>query len=103
VAEKLVSQKIKILATNLKNKFGEIDILARDKKTIVIVEVKAKTDLKYGQPQEMVDFFKQKKLRQLARWLEQKYPGCKIRIDVAAVDMTVHQPKIKYFENAVIG
>jgi len=59
--------------------------------------------LKYGQPQEMVDFFKQKKLKQLARWLEQKYPKSKIRIDVAAVDMTLSQPKIKYFENAVTG
>ena len=99
----LQKKGLKILATNLKNKFGEIDILAQDKKTIIIVEVKAKTDLRYGRPQEMVDFFKQKKLRQLAKSLEQKNPNCKIRIDVAAVDMTLSKPKIEYIENAVEG
>lgn len=80
---------------------GEIDILAQDSGDVVLVEVKTKTSLKFGHPAEMVNFFKQKKLRQLARFVLMEYPRKTVRIDVVAVDMTTTPPRIDYFKNAV--
>jgi Holliday junction resolvase-like predicted endonuclease len=70
----------------------------------VIAEVKTKTSTQKGTPQEMVHFFKQRKLRTLARELSQKYPDQPIRIDVVAI---LQQPdgthSIDYIQNAVEG
>lgn len=57
---------LKILQTNYKTNFGEIDIIARDGDYFVFVEVKARATLKFGRPAEAVTKTKQHKLRQLA-------------------------------------
>lgn len=69
IAQKyLKKQKYKILETNYRNKLGEIDIIAKDKKEnqIVFVEVKTKTTDFFGLPREMVDENKQRKIEQVA-------------------------------------
>lgn len=91
----------KILQRNKRFKFGEIDILAQDGEFVVLVEVKTKTNLEQGRPEEKVDYFKKRKLIMLAKALEQIYPGRNIRIDVVAVDKTQFNPKINHIENAV--
>lgn len=100
-AEFLIANGFKILGENVSFFVGEIDLLAQDGKTIVIVEVKTKTSDEYGRPEEMLTFKKKQKLLQLGRVLLQKYPGKNIRIDVSAVDMSVVPPKINYIKNAV--
>ncbi len=90
-----------IIATNYHLPFGEIDILAKDHQTIVIVEVKAKTNLHYGLPQEEVNAHKQAKLRKLAHRISQDYPDQPIRIDVLAIDYSSVAPKIDHIINAV--
>ena len=51
IAQKfLKDQGYKILATNFTCKIGEIDIIAQQKKTIVFVEVKTKSNLDFGYP-----------------------------------------------------
>jgi putative endonuclease len=91
----------KILKRNLTSKIGEIDILARQKDVIVIVEVKTKSSQEFGEGFEMVNYFKQKKLLSLAKSLQTKYPDRTIRIDVISVNTSVNPPEIKHFENAV--
>lgn len=76
----------KLLGQNIRLFCGEIDLLMTDKKTLVVVEVKTKSNLDFGLPQEMVNFRKQKKLLQLAKVLMQKYPDKNIRIDVVSID-----------------
>lgn len=56
----------KIIATNMKNALGEIDIIATKDKTIVFVEVKTRLTRAFGDPSEAVNYFKQKKLRNVA-------------------------------------
>lgn len=56
----------KILARNYKNYTGEIDIIARDKGTIVFVEVKTRTCEKCGFPAEAVRSFKQRQISRTA-------------------------------------
>ena len=58
--------KFKILERNYKNKIGEIDIIALDKKVIVFVEVKYSSSKEFGLPRERVDFYKQQKIRSVA-------------------------------------
>ncbi len=93
----------KILERNIRSKFGEIDILARYHNTIVIVEVKTVKGTLFGPAQDLVRYNKQKKLLLLGTWIQSKYIGCSIRIDVIAVDLSENYPKIEHFKNAIFG
>jgi len=75
-----------ILDRNRRYSFGEIDILARDGKVIVLVEVKTGRTGQFGYAIERVGPKKQRKLRQLASRLEQDYQMATVRIDLVNVD-----------------
>lgn len=100
-AEYLLNKGYKILARNLRLSFGEIDILAGDKKTIVVVEVKTVRGAGFGLAQELVRYKKQQKLMLLARAIEQQYPTSTIRIDVIGVDFSRDKSSIEHLVNAV--
>ena len=85
-AEYLSSLGYKILERNKRYPVGEIDILARDGATVVIIEVKAGRTGNFGYAIERVGPNKQHKLRQLARRLSQDYPSAVLRIDLLNVD-----------------
>ncbi len=93
----------KIIDRNINFSFGEIDILAEYKRTIVIAEVKTVRGSGFGLAQDLVRFAKQNKLRLLARAISQKYPDRTIRIDVIGVDISMGGPKIEHIESAVEG
>lgn len=62
-----------ILARNFRTRLGEIDIIAKEKDTIVFVEVKTRRSLRYGRPCEAVSRHKQFKMRITAQsYLAQK-------------------------------
>ncbi len=84
--EYLLKKGFFLLGRNISFKFGEIDLLMKDKDTLVVVEVKTKANPLFGLPQEEVDYRKKHKLVLLARAVAQKFPDSKIRIDVVAVD-----------------
>lgn len=100
-AQFLLARNYRILARNLKLKYGEVDILALDQESLVIVEVKTKRILSFGLPVEMVTPAKQRKLQQLALLLSQRYNMVNYRIDVIAVDWSVNPPVIDHFTNAL--
>ncbi len=54
----------RIIAQNYKCLFGEIDIIARFRKTLIFAEVKTRHPSHFGLPQEAVD---KRKQRQIAR------------------------------------
>ena len=81
----------RILASNLHNRFGEIDILAEapDKRTIVVVEVKTAAYASDAYPPEQhVTPAKQRKLVALAAQLARQYDltDRPLRFDIVAVD-----------------
>ncbi|MEK9167593.1 MAG: YraN family protein, partial [Patescibacteria group bacterium] len=84
--EYLEQKKFRILKRNFRTKFGEIDILARDGQTLVIVEVKAKTSDSQGSAIEMITSRKREKLILLSHELMMKYKSENIRIDVVTID-----------------
>ncbi len=66
-AENYLREKgYKILRRNFKVSFGEIDLIAKDKDTIVFVEVKARNSLRFGLPREAVTYRKQQNIRKVA-------------------------------------
>lgn len=91
----------KVIERNLRLFCGEIDILAEDKKTIVIVEVKTVRGSGFGQAQDLVRYKKQEKLRLLGRAIEQQYPNRSIRIDVIGVHLYEDPPRVEHLINAV--
>lgn len=50
VAEYLKKNGYKILSKNYRCKLGEIDLIARDGKNLVFIEVKTRSGLRYGSP-----------------------------------------------------
>jgi len=84
--EYLQNKGFKLVGRNVRLFCGEIDLLMEDKKSLVLVEVKTKTNSSFGLPQEMINYKKRRKLLQLAKVLTQKFPKNLIRIDVVAVD-----------------
>lgn len=102
-AEYLQKIGYKIIDRNYRLPYGEIDILAQDRSTIVIVEVKTVRGSGFGLAQDLVRYKKQEKLKLLARALEQQYPKRTIRIDVIGIEFNQSgEEKIEHIVNAVI-
>ena len=79
---------MRILEVNYRCRLGEIDIVADEVGTVVVVEVKSKGGPRFGRPEEMVTMAKRRKLTVLAvTWLRHRgYVGKGVRFDVVAVD-----------------
>lgn len=56
----------RLVTTNYACRGGEIDIIARDKATLVFIEVRSRSSTRYGLPMETVDSGKQQRLRHAA-------------------------------------
>jgi len=57
----------KVIERNYRCQWGEIDLIARDKGTLIFVEIKSRSSSDFGLPQDAVDRFKQAKLIQAAK------------------------------------
>jgi putative endonuclease len=74
VAQFFLAEKgYKILHVNWRNRKAEIDIIAMDGNTIVFVEVKTRQSNLYGDPENAVDFKKQKRIIHAANAYVTKY------------------------------
>lgn len=99
VSKYLAAQGFVILEMNYRCKQGEVDIIARDEKYYVFIEVKYRNTTKYGTPQEAVGVAKQKRISKVAQYylyhqhLDETTP---VRFDVVAV----LKNDITYFKNA---
>ena len=97
----LRKQGYKIVERNFSVRQGEIDIIAKYKKTIVFVEVKTRRSDAFGSALEAVSPAKARKLAAAAYiYLAQhKLDDVDFRIDVITV--TFPGPVIEHFESAV--
>ena len=86
-AEHLQRSGLRILDRNWRCPEGEIDIVAADRRALVVCEVKTRSDARYGTPLEAVSARKHSRLRRLAgRWvLAHGVLFDEIRIDVVGV------------------
>lgn len=76
-----------ILERNWRCPIGEIDLVCRRDRLLVVCEVKARTSDRFGSPLEAVTPAKCRRLRRLAAaYLQQAGPrGVVVRFDVAAI------------------
>ena len=92
----------KILEQNYRCPLGEIDIVARDGKTVVFIEVKSRNTETFGDPEEAVGKAKQKKISLLALYYLEKN-RCSpqdARFDVVAVKILPSGTEVKLIRNA---
>ena len=84
--EFLKRKKYKIIERNYKNKFGEIDIIAKTKTDLVFVEVKTRSSEKFGTPAEAVTYYKKQKIVNTAQYYLYKNPtDLNISFDIVEV------------------
>lgn len=69
-AEYLEKIGLRVLARNWRCSQGEIDIIAAERRVLVVCEVKTRSSTRYGTPLEAITRTKQRRLRRLAAgWL----------------------------------
>jgi len=86
-AEILETKGYKILTRNYKCKMGELDIIARKGYTIVFVEVKTRSNLKYGIPAEAVNNQKRVHMHRTATYYmtTNRITNVNVRFDVIEI------------------
>ena len=79
----------RIIERNFTSRFGEIDIIAQDKDTLVFVEVKTIWSRRFGLPQEAVTPQKLFRIKRTAEYFSLRHPRLpkKLRIDVVAIEI----------------
>jgi putative endonuclease len=92
----------RICETNFRCPIGEIDIIAKDKNTLVFIEVKTRKSEELGYPEEAVEIKKQRKMFQLALWYlqQKKVADTDARFDVIAITLLPQGEEIKLIRNA---
>ncbi|MEO0513173.1 MAG: YraN family protein [Planctomycetota bacterium] len=105
------------LGTNVRTAAGEADLvmLAPDRRTVVLVEVKARVVAPHAQnkagdvagvqrrPEASITEAKRRRLRGIAKVLARRrvWQGRPIRIDVVAVEFVAGRPTIRHYEHAL--
>src|SRR5918994_4041050 len=99
IAEELVASRLtaagwEIVERNARTRYGELDIVARDGRALVFVEVKgARENTRFGpeKPILSIDFHKQRQVRRLATaWMSERHDQPhyeEIRFDAAGVTL----------------
>ena len=91
----------RILARNYSCRFGEIDLIARRGDILCFVEVKLRSDRRFGLPRDFVTTAKQRRIRTTAAFYMTRHdPDLCARFDVAEVYDDETPPRIEYIENA---
>ena len=78
----------RVLHRNLRAKFGEIDVVAREGAALCFVEIKARSSTRFGFPEEAVHPMKRRQLVRLAAWyLQSRKPSghSHVRFDVLSL------------------
>ena len=101
----LQRHRYKIVGRNYSCRFGEIDVIARNRKYLVFAEVKLRKDESHGEAMEFVTPAKQRRIIAAAeRWLQQNPTKLQPRFDVIEVyapqGLDTKKPEIHHLEDA---
>ena len=104
-ADYLRKKRYTILAAGYHSRFGEIDLIAKDRKFLVFVEVKLRKSGDFARAMEYVDRRKQDKLRMTASlYLSQNPTALQPRFDVIEIyapeGTATRKPEIYHMEDA---
>ena len=98
----LKKQGYEILCVNYRTPLGEIDIIAKDKDTIVFVEVKSRSSSAYGSPKDAVTREKQRRISKNALHYLKKTAqmNSRARFDVVAISSSNAKADVEIIKNA---
>ena len=104
-AQFLQKKKYKLVATNFRSRFGEIDIIVSNRKFLVFVEVKLRKSNDFADAMEFVDKFKQERVITTAKIYLSQYPtNLQPRFDVIEIyaprGIETENPVIRHLEDA---
>ncbi len=104
-AEYLRRKRYTIAAANYRCRFGEIDLIAENRKYLIFVEVKLRKNARFAEAMEFVDAKKQERIRQtaelyLAEHETQKQPRFDVIEIYAPEGMQTQNPRIRHLEDA---
>ena len=103
--EYLQNNYYQIIEKNFYCRFGEIDIIAIDKKEneLFFIEVKTRTNLLYGIPIEAVNYNKIKHMKKAINYylLKRKISNIDIRIDAVGVLINKNKCIIQHIKDAI--
>jgi putative endonuclease len=106
-AEYLKRKKFEIIGLNYRCRFGEIDIIAKNGKYIVFVEVKLRKSADFAQAAEYVTYAKRQRLLTTAElYLSENPAGLQPRFDIIEIyapeGTSTRELKINHIENAFL-
>lgn len=93
---------MRVIEANKRTKGGELDLVAWDNKVLVFIEVKGRSDVRFGRPEEAVDQRKQKRLIEAAGAFlaEMSGPPPVCRFDVVSVDLGQEEREVRHLADA---
>ena len=94
----LQAHGLRILARNIRTRYGEVDLVAQDGDTTVFVEVRTRRSQAYGTPEESVTVRKRRRLALTAQqYLQDNGLGSKSwRVDLVSVVLSEGAPVIRH-------
>ncbi len=102
-AEYLIKKGYTIVAQGYRTRYGEIDLIASNRKYLAFVEVKTRKSASFARAMEYVDAHKQRKLAACAAmWLSENKTKLQPRFDVIEVyyNDELSEAEINHIENA---
>ena len=95
----LANNGLKLVTQNYHCRFGEIDLIMKDAKTLVFVEVRLRSNSQFGNAGASITLPKQQKLIATAQHYLQQHGECDCRFDAILMNKTDLQ-NIEWVRNA---
>lgn len=91
-----------ILERNYRCKLGEVDIIARENDTLVFIEVRTRSSLDFGLPQESINRRKRHQISKVALeyMIRKKLKNIPARFDVVAISLKPGKEKVDHIKDA---
>lgn len=100
----LESKGFRIFARNFRTRFGEVDLVAEDGESLVLIEVKYRADESFSPVEESLTFAKRKKLIKAGRAAAARFGENRmIRFDFVALVGSRESPELRHYENVLEG
>jgi putative endonuclease len=105
LAELFLKKKgYKLVQRNYRCRGGEVDLIVLDRRVVVFVEVKTRTDHEFGSPLEAVEPRKQRRMILAAQLFlhEKKLHERDARFDVVGISWPGARPVVEHIQNAFV-
>ncbi len=99
----LKQNNYKIIQQNFRCKQGEIDIIANNEGKIIFIEVKTRTNLKFGRASEAVTYIKKNHIVKTAKYYLyiNNIKNFNIRIDVIEIYISSNKYEINHIKQVI--